>query len=193
LKQVCAIDKMDRCAELAVELYDTHENGGPSKVIIFSQFKSVAQGIAKRLGSEAVCITGDLQRDERQILVDQFQTDSNIKFACATWQVAGEGINLTAAGYVIFSDLFWTPANHMQSEERCYGRLNDMHGATSYYMVAKCADDEDSVEVWIQEILARKLNVINQVVEGIDTERDVSVANELLKKMKQEMFKIKKG
>ena len=193
LKQVCAIDKMDRCAELAVELYDTHENGGPSKVIVFSQFKAVASGIAKRLGNEAVCITGDLQRDERQILVDKFQTDPNVKFACCTWQVAGEGINLTAAGYVIFSDLFWTPANHMQSEERCYGRLNDMHGATSYYMVAKCADDSDSVEVWIQEILARKLATINQVVEGIDTERDVSVANELLKKMKQEMFKIKKG
>src|SRR5205807_2545358 len=49
LKQVCAIDKMDRCAELAVELYDTHENGGPSKVIVFSQFKAVASGIAKRL------------------------------------------------------------------------------------------------------------------------------------------------
>lgn len=193
LKQVCAIDKMDRVAELAVELYDTHENGGPSKVIVFSQFKSVAQGIAKRLGNEAVCITGDLQRDERQALVDQFQKDSSIKFACCTWQVAGEGLTMTAAGYVIFSDLFWTPANHMQSEERCYGRLNDMHGATSYYMVAKCADDEDSVEVWIQEILARKLTTINQVVEGIDTERDVSVAGELLKKMKSEMFKLKKG
>jgi SNF2 family DNA or RNA helicase len=98
----------------------------------------------------------------------------------------GEGKNLTAAGYVIFADLFWTPANHQQSEERAYGRLGDMHGCTSYYCVIK-----DTIEDWIQELLARKLRVIEQTVEGIDTERHSSIANELLLRMKQEMRKLK--
>lgn len=186
LKQVCSIDKLDRVAELATELYDTHENGGASKVIVFSQFKPVARGIARRLGQEAVWMTGDLNESERQAVVDRFQNDPKVHFLCGTWQVMGEGRNLTAAGYVIFSDLFWTPANHQQCEERCYGRIGDMHGATSYYVVCK-----DTVEDWIQEILQRKLRVINEVVEGIDSERSASMANELLHRMKQEMRRVR--
>jgi SNF2 family DNA or RNA helicase len=183
LKQVCSIDKLDRVAELATELFDTHENGGASKVIVFSQFEPIARGIAARLGHEAICLTGKSGNDsERMAIVDRFQNDKNIHFLTGTWQVMGEGKNLTAAGYVVFSDLFWTPANHQQCEERCYGRLGDMHGATSYYVVIK-----DTIEDWIQEILARKLRVIEQVVEGYDTERTASVTNELLIRMKNEM------
>jgi len=185
LKQVCAIDKLDRVAELATELYDTHENGGASKVIVFSQFKPIAHGIHKRLGNESVVLTGDVSGEgERQKIVDEFQNNPNVHFLCGTWQVMGEGRNLTAAGYVIFSDLFWTPANHQQCEERCYGRVGDMHGATSYYVVVK-----DTIEDWIQDILARKLRVIEQVVEGYDSDRTVSIASELLSKMKNEMRK----
>lgn len=185
LKQVCAIDKLDRVAELATELYDTHENGGASKVIVFSQFKPIAHGIAKRLGQECVVLTGDISGEgERMKIVDQFQNDKNVHFLCGTWQVMGEGRNLTAAGYVIFSDLFWTPANHQQCEERCYGRVGDMHGATSYYVVVK-----DTIEDWIQDILARKLKVIEQVVEGYEGDRSISIAGELLSRMKNEMRK----
>lgn len=187
LKQVCAIDKLDRVAELATELYDTHENGGANKVIVFSQFKPIAHGIAKRLGQEAVVLTGDSGNEaERMKIVDEFQNNPNVHFLCGTWQVMGEGRNLTAAGYVIFSDLFWTPANHQQCEERCYGRVGDMHGATSYYVVVK-----DTIEDWIQDILARKLKVIEQVVEGYEGDRSASIAGELLKKMKQEMYKLR--
>ncbi len=61
-----------------------------------------------------------------------------------------------------------------------------MHGATSYYCVIK-----DTIEDWIQEILQRKMRVINEVVEGIDSERSASMANELLMRMKQEMRRMK--
>lgn len=187
LKQVCASDKKDRVAELATELYDTHENGGASKVIIFSQFKAIAKGIANLLGHEAVCMTGDDSKLDQLRTEDAFQNNPKVHFLTGTWQVMGEGKNLTAAGYVIFADLFWTPANHQQCEERCYGRIGDMHGATSYYVVVK-----DTIEDWIQEILVRKQAVINQTVEGIDTERSASMANELMMRLKQEMFKGRK-
>lgn len=189
LKQICAIDKMDYIADKATEAYDTHENGGASKVIIFSQFKPVAKGIARRLGAEALCMTGDLNDGERQDIVDRFQTDSSIHFLTATWQVAGEGRNLTAAGYVIFADLFWTPANHAQCEERCYGRLGDMHGATSYYITARQRNDDETVEDWIKELLAVKIATINEVVEGVEKDRNASIVGSLLKKMKEEMYK----
>lgn len=183
MKQICAIDKVDTVADLAVNLSDADDNGG--KVIIFSQFIPVVQAIRKRLGNEALEYTGQLaQGKARQDVIDEFVSSKEKKFLVATWQTAGEGLNLQCANNVIFADLFWTPANHQQSEERAYGRLADPHPINSYYVVV-----EGTIEGWIQELLDKKLAVIEQVVEGLDTERTKSIANELMLRMKMELRK----
>ncbi len=187
LKQIVAQDKVDRIADLAIELNDSFEDSpaklGEGKVVIFSGFKAVARGIGKRLGHEAVVFDGDTKQEDRQRYVDQFQSDPAIKFLVATGFVAGEGLDMTKAGYVIFSDFGWTPAYHQQCEGRIYGRLNECHGAVSYYVVGV-----DTIEEWIQEILARKLKIIEQIVEGNDSpDAGKSMGYELIKKMKAEM------
>lgn len=187
LKQVVAIDKIPSVADLGVEVIDAlsdNEHMEAKKCLVFSQFKPVIKAIAKRLGNEAVCITGDLNTQQRTVEIDKFKSDPTIKFLCATSAVASEGLNLQEAGAVIFTDLLWTPAAHEQCEGRAYGRLAALHSIDSYYVVA-----EDSIDQWIQEILDRKMGVINQVVEGLDSERNASVAMELLKKMKEELRK----
>ncbi|KKK61472.1 hypothetical protein LCGC14_3013970, partial [marine sediment metagenome] len=149
---------------------------------------AVARGIGKRLGHEAVVFDGDTKQEDRQRYVDQFQSDPKIKFLVATGFVAGEGLDMTKAGYVIFSDFGWTPAYHQQCEGRIYGRLNECHGAVSYYVVGV-----DTIEEWIQEILARKLKIIEQIVEGNDSpDAGKSIGYELIKKMKTEMRSRKK-
>ena len=99
----------------------------------------------------------------------------------ATWQTAGEGLNLHSAGYVIFNDLFWTPASHEQCEDRAYGRLADPHPIDAYYIVA-----EATIEEWIQDLLLKKLAIIDSVVEGVQVDRSESIAKELLRKLKDE-------
>ena len=194
LKQIVAQDKVDRIADLAIELSESYEVSpasdklGEGKVVIFSGFKAVARGIGKRLGHEAVVFDGDTKQEDRQRYVDQFQSDPAIKFLVATGFVAGEGLDMTKAGYVIFSDFGWTPAYHQQCEGRIYGRLNECHGAVSYYVVGS-----DTIEEWIQEILARKLKIIEQIVEGNDSpDAGKSMGYELIKKMKTEMRSRKK-
>ncbi len=91
-------------------------------------------------------------------------------------------MNLTAADYVIFNDLFWRPGDHQQCEERAYGRLNDLHPIDSYYIAA-----DQTIENWIQELLASKLRVIEQVVEGVNEDRNPSIAMDLIKKLREEM------
>ncbi|KKN22410.1 hypothetical protein LCGC14_0915340, partial [marine sediment metagenome] len=122
LKQIVAQDKVERIAELALELADSFEDSptklGEGKVVVFSGFKAVARGIGKRLGHEAVVFDGDTKQEDRQRYVDQFQSDPKIKFLVATGYVAGEGLDMTKAGYVIFSDFGWTPAYHQQCEGR---------------------------------------------------------------------------
>lgn len=192
LKQIVAQDKVDRIADLALELTDSYEESslklGEGKVVIFSGFKAVARAIGKRLGHEAVVFDGDTKQEDRQECVDLFQSDPKIKYLVATGFVAGEGLDMTKAGYVIFSDFGWTPAYHQQCEGRIYGRLNECHGAVSYYVVGV-----DTIEEWIQEILARKLRIIEQIVEGNDSpDAGKSMGYELIKKMKTEMRSRKK-
>jgi SWI/SNF-related matrix-associated actin-dependent regulator 1 of chromatin subfamily A len=187
LKQIVAQDKVERIAELATELVDSEQGEGEGKVVIFSGFKPVSKGIAARLGHEAVHFDGDIPPAERQPIVDQFQNDPNIKFLVATGQTAGEGLTMTAGGYVIFSDFGWTPAYHQQCEGRIYGRLNEAHGAISYYIVGI-----NTIEEWIQEILARKLKIIEQIVEGnMEEDAGKNMGYELIKRIKKEKRKPK--
>lgn len=186
LKQICAQDKVEHTSDLAVELFDSasdnRQNGGKGKVLIYTQFVMVAQEISRRLMPESVIITGNVHKDERTSIQDRFENDDDVHFLVATWQTTGEGINLTAADFVIFNDLFWTPANHQQCEERAYGRLNDPHPIDSYYIAA-----DQTIENWIQKLLDQKLKVIEEVVEGIAQDRDTSIAMDLIRKIREEM------
>lgn len=187
MKQICAYDKMDRTAEIATEIYDgvRDENGNAKwkKVIIFSQFVSAVHGIEKRLGGEAVAITGEQEQWERMKLVDQFQTDPSVHFAVCSTKAVSEGLTMTAAGSVIFNDQMWTPAAHEQAEGRAYGRLNDAHEIDSYWVVA-----ENTIETYILETLAAKMNMIDKVVEGYEKIRDTSIAMDLIQKLKDRLI-----
>jgi hypothetical protein len=48
--------------------------------------------------------------------------------------------------------------------------------------------DGESIEEWIMELLASKMKMINEVVEGVEKSRDVSVVMELIAKMKGAMW-----
>lgn len=182
LKEVCAKDKVERTVELAKELYDSSDENGEiaKKVLIFSQFKQPVYEIAAQLGEGAICWTGDTPMEERTKLEYEFQNNPNVKYLVISLMTGQTGLNLTAAGHVIFNDLYWTPAAHAQAEERAYGRLSDLHGANSYYITAV-----NTIEDWIQQLLQAKLSLINNVVEGIDAERDSSIAMSIIQKLKE--------
>lgn len=194
LKMICAIDKVDRTADLATRLYDETDESEPRKVLIFSQYKAVAWRIANLLGQEALCFVDKTPTDfktvddnERDSRVQKFQTDPSIHFLVVTEKTAKEGHNITAAGHVIFNDLFWTPAGHEQGEGRAYGRLSDLHGINSYYVVTDM--NGEGIEEWINELLRRKMGVIEEVVEGVEASRsDESIFADLIEKMRGAMW-----
>ncbi len=187
LKQVCARDKIDYIADLATEIYDQTEEEH-KKVIVFSQFVNtppMVSEIAKRLGAEALWFSGRHKPEERQAMVDRFNTEDDIHFLCVGIQAGGTGLNMTAAGSVIFCDHCWRPADHLQAEGRAYGRLNDPHSISAYYITAvKEFGDETvkTVEGYIQDLLAAKLEVIDSIIDGTEKSRmDVSIAKEIIR------------
>lgn len=189
LKQVCALDMATHTADLAVELYDQTDDSEKKKVLIFTQYKMVAYKIGQLLGDEALCFvrrngneftTADI--GTRDDLVQEFQKGDK-KFLVVTEKTTKEGHDITEAGHVICNDLFWTPAAHEQAEGRAYGRESDSHNINSYYMVTDMAGK--SINEWIMTLLAEKMRIIEEVVEGVEGSRDASVFNDIIQKLKE--------
>ena len=189
LKQICVEDKYEYIADLATQLYDESENGH-RKVIVFSQFVNsppVIASIRNRLGHEAISFSGEDQVEERMKIVDKFQTSPDVQYLVCSIKAAGEGLDITAAGHVIFTDLMWTPASHHQAEARAYGRLNDLHNIDSYYVIA-----DNTIENDIMDLLAKKLNTFEAIIDGSgETRMDSSIAMDLIRALKDRRGKLK--
>ncbi len=176
-KQIIADACASESASLAREINEETEK----KVLIFSQFVDSCKEIASNLGPECLCLTGEDSDESRYKKIDKFQTDPNIKYMVLSTKAGSEGITLTAAEYVIFNDLGWTPKEHRQAEARCYGRMNDMHGATAYYIQV-----EKTITEMIMGILRQKLEIIEASVDGLNSgnQQASSIINEFLNKMR---------
>jgi hypothetical protein len=69
--------------------------------------------------------------------------------------------------------------------------MNDPHPINSYWVVTNM--EGDSIEEWIMEMLQAKLAVIDETVEGLNDDRDSSIATDLIQKIKDSMYINRKG
>ncbi|MFZ9018020.1 MAG: DEAD/DEAH box helicase [Ilumatobacteraceae bacterium] len=90
------------------------------KVVVFTGYTAVVDTLRDRFGDAAVVVTGEIASDARQVAVDRFQADPNIRVFIGNLAAAGVGITLTAGDHVVFNDLDWVPANHWQAEDRIH-------------------------------------------------------------------------
>ena len=128
-----------------------------SKVIVFTSFTEGLRRHALTFGASAVTISGEKTIEERMAAVDRFQTDDSVRVAICNLVAGGVGLNLTAATHVIFQDLDWVPANHLQAEDRAY-RLGQRERVTVEYMLA-----DGTLDVYIADLLETKLRLISAV------------------------------
>lgn len=138
------------------------ESAGGNKVVVFSQWSRVVNRFAKTLRKKKIecdVITGEVDGEERQRLVDDFQNDGETQVLVCTTEAGGVGINLTAADSVIFFDKLWTPKINEQAEDRVH-----RHGQTKtvniWYLHA-----ENTVEDAIEEVLNHKTKVSDIIIE----------------------------
>ncbi|CAN0495474.1 unnamed protein product, partial [Ectocarpus sp. 12 AP-2014] len=97
---------------------------------------------------------------DRQDLVDTFQSNPSVRVALLGLTAAGIGITLTAASRVVFAELYWTPAQLLQAEDRCH-RIGQATVVKVQYLVAKGSLD-DALWPLIQE----KIKLLGEMVEG---------------------------
>ena len=197
LKQICAIDKAGSTTpDLARDIHDQNSEEDYNKVLIFSYFHDTTYKIKTVLSPESISFlksteSGNLQLvpvPERMNICDKFTNDSNINFLAAPLMSTQEGLNITAAGFCIFNDMWWSPKTHHQAEGRAYGRLSDPHSVTSYYVLAKGTVDE-----YIYELNEEKQATFDEIIEGVEVDRSESIARRLIEKLREDMEKMKKG
>jgi SWI/SNF-related matrix-associated actin-dependent regulator 1 of chromatin subfamily A len=146
------------------------------KVIVFTVF---TEGLKKHkavFGDRCVTISGSDNAEQRMEAVDRFQNDPEVRVAVCNIIAGGVGVTLTAGTHVIFQDLDWVPANHLQAEDRAY-RLGQTDRVTVEYMLA-----DGTLDVFIAELLEAKLRVI----EAVESEEvpNASVLDELYAKLR---------
>lgn len=142
-----------------------------TKVIVFCCFQDGVTRHKKALGNSAVTITGSDNMEQRQAAVDRFQTDPTVTVILCNLIAGGVGITLTAGSHVIFQDLDWVPANHLQAEDRAY-RLGQKARVTIEYFIA-----DRTLDGYIARLMDRKLALISAVES--DELPDSSLLNQL--------------
>ena len=114
-RHALAIAKATPTADFVSDLVEAGQ-----KVVVFTGYTGVVDTLRERFGATAVTLTGDTPLDARQVAVDRFQADPNIRVFIGNLTAAGVGITLTQGDHVVFNDLDWVPANHWQAEDRIH-------------------------------------------------------------------------
>ena len=146
------------------------------KVVVFTAFTDGLNKHKAVFSGECVTISGSDNAEQRMQAVDRFQTDPEVRVAICNIIAGGVGITLTAATHVIFQDLDWVPANHLQAEDRAY-RMGQTERVTVEYMLA-----DGTLDVFIADLLEAKLRLIHAV--EADVAPNASVLDELYEKLR---------
>ncbi len=96
---------------------------GGDRVLVFTQFTmvlDVMEDYLKERDFSYLRLDGSTPVQERQYLIDQFNSDSKIFLFILSTKAGGLGINLTSANTVILHDMDFNPYNDKQAEDRCH-------------------------------------------------------------------------
>jgi hypothetical protein len=135
------------------------------KAIIFTDFKRVQrilqQAIRQKFGIWPDIINGEINQN-RQLIIDIFSEKDGFNVIILGHQVAGIGLNITAANHVIHYTRPWNPAKENQATDRVH-RIGQTKPVTVYYPFVK---DQRfvTVEERLDELIRSKENLARDVL-----------------------------
>ena len=98
--------------------------GHQEKMLVFTQFREMADPLAALLGSAfgrpGLVLHGGTAVRQRKTLVRRFQEDEEVPFFVLSLKAGGTGLTLTAASHVVHFDRWWNPAVENQATDRAF-------------------------------------------------------------------------
>lgn len=142
-------------------LKDWLDNSPGQKIVVFAYHKDVIAGLRNELGPIAVTLDGSTPIAQRQVAVDRFQKDPKVRVFIGQMSAAGVGITLTAASDMLVVESSWVPAEISQATQRIH-RIGQTESCLVRFVSIAGSIDED-----IQRAVARKVRMIDAVIEGV--------------------------
>ncbi|KAK2710651.1 hypothetical protein QYM36_011990 [Artemia franciscana] len=105
---------------------------GKHRVLIFTQMTRMLDVLESFLtfhGHTYLRLDGSTKIDQRQALMERFNSDKRIFCFILSTRSGGIGVNLTGADTVVFYDSDWNPTMDAQAQDRCHriGQTRDVH------------------------------------------------------------------
>lgn len=167
--------KLAEFTEIISELLDNNH-----KTLVFSQFVDHLHIIRDELDKQGISyqyLDGSTPAAKRRKLVEDFQAGQGDLFLISL-KAGGQGLNLTAADYVIHMDPWWNPAVEDQASDRAH-RIGQTRPVTIYRLITR-----GTIEEKILALHEHKRNLAEGLLEGNDLGGKIS-AEDLLKLIKE--------
>ena len=144
--------------EMLLETIETLRAEG-HKALVFSQFVQMLRILREPLDLRHIpYVYLDGHTRNRMELVDTYQSNPQIPFFLISLKAGGQGLNLTAADYVIHIDPWWNPAVEVQASDRTH-RIGQEKPVFIFKLITR-----DSVEEKIMQLQERKKNIVEQLI-----------------------------
>jgi SWI/SNF-related matrix-associated actin-dependent regulator 1 of chromatin subfamily A len=132
------------------------------KALVFSAhhvLMDAVQDICVKNGIGHIRIDQNAAPEERQGLVDRFQSDPDCRVAVLSYGTGKEGLNLTAATRAVLAELDWSPGALSQAVARAHRIGQDM----PVHAITVIASEFEDI---LHATIAQKAAVITQSVDG---------------------------
>lgn len=127
-------------------LDETSEN-----ILVFAVHKATIAGLAKALSKfDPLIITGDVPKEKRQDLVNEFQTNPARRLFLGNIQACGTGFTLTKAARVLFVEFSWVDGENSQAADRAH-RIGQNKSVLVQYVVLKDSFDRRRMETLLRK------------------------------------------
>eukprot|EP00922_Rhytidocystis_sp_ex-Travisia-forbesii_P017263 GHVS01025774.1.p1 GENE.GHVS01025774.1~~GHVS01025774.1.p1 ORF type:complete len:553 (+),score=40.24 GHVS01025774.1:960-2618(+) len=142
------------------------------KFLVFGHHREMLDALEEQTMHEKVQyirIDGATAQDKREGLVKRFQNEPSCQVAILSITACGHGLNLTSAGTVVFTELYWVPGQMIQAEDRCH-RIGTTHTTIDvHYLIA-----EETLDDMVWKTLNRKWSAMTSTLNGLAEALDVN-------------------
>jgi len=154
--------KLTRFMQLVEEVVDSDGHA-----LVFTQYREMgdilAAVLSKELSESIPFLHGGLSRNQREDMVQRFQSPEGPTVMVISLRAGGTGLNLTRANHVFHYDRWWNPAVEDQATDRAF-RIGQTRDVTVHRMVS-----QGTLEEQIHQLLEDKRSLAGRVVGTDET------------------------